>query len=449
MLTRDISLADAILDLVDNCLDGALRLADGHAVRYEKHYVHISVGEEGFAIDDNCGGIPRATARDYAFKMGREQDDDRDSDSETIGIYGVGMKRAIFKMGREAVVSTRHGGGGYQVRIGADWLDSPAWGPLTIEDTGADTGSEPGTRIQVSALNPGVGRHFASETFLSDLRKAIAEHFTVFLQQGLVIALNDVAVDAVKLEVLVSDDENGPAPYVYQKVIGDVRVSIAVGLNTRNGVPDEEDGGPDVERDRSKPTAGWTVFCNDRAVIVGDRGRLTGWGDGLPLFHYQFSVITGIIEFRSTNADKLPVTTTKRALDTTSDVWLEAYTVMKRALRVWVTYTNRWKTHPRTDLMTQWESARPLSLQEAVEVVSVRASARQADGSVEFNPKKREAISWPATSDPSSRRVTFVRPAGEVRAVSYGLFGTDDEKPGVVGAKCFEMVLNSVREPKD
>ena len=29
MLTRDISLADAILDLLDNCLDGALRLADG------------------------------------------------------------------------------------------------------------------------------------------------------------------------------------------------------------------------------------------------------------------------------------------------------------------------------------------------------------------------------------------------------------------------------------
>lgn len=27
MLTRDINLADAILDLLDNCLDGALRLA--------------------------------------------------------------------------------------------------------------------------------------------------------------------------------------------------------------------------------------------------------------------------------------------------------------------------------------------------------------------------------------------------------------------------------------
>ena len=34
MLTRDISLVDAILDLVDNCLDGALRIANGGDVDY-------------------------------------------------------------------------------------------------------------------------------------------------------------------------------------------------------------------------------------------------------------------------------------------------------------------------------------------------------------------------------------------------------------------------------
>ena len=32
MLTRDINLADAILDLLDNCLDGALQLANGKDV---------------------------------------------------------------------------------------------------------------------------------------------------------------------------------------------------------------------------------------------------------------------------------------------------------------------------------------------------------------------------------------------------------------------------------
>ncbi len=99
MLTRDISLADAILDLVDNCLDGALRLAKGDAVNYARHFVKIELAADHFSIEDNCGGIPRDVAKNYAFKMGREPDDDRDSDTETIGMYGVGMKRALFKMG--------------------------------------------------------------------------------------------------------------------------------------------------------------------------------------------------------------------------------------------------------------------------------------------------------------------------------------------------------------
>ena len=59
MLTRDISLADAILDLVDNCLDGALRLANGGDVDYAQHWVKIKLSEELFSIEDNCGGIPR------------------------------------------------------------------------------------------------------------------------------------------------------------------------------------------------------------------------------------------------------------------------------------------------------------------------------------------------------------------------------------------------------
>jgi hypothetical protein len=50
MLTRDISLADAILDLLDNCLDGAMRLANGGAVDYAKHFVKIEIAEDHFLI---------------------------------------------------------------------------------------------------------------------------------------------------------------------------------------------------------------------------------------------------------------------------------------------------------------------------------------------------------------------------------------------------------------
>ena len=63
MLTRDINLSDAILDLVDNCLDGALRLANGKAVDYAKHFVKIVFAKDQFSIEDNRGGIPRGVAK--------------------------------------------------------------------------------------------------------------------------------------------------------------------------------------------------------------------------------------------------------------------------------------------------------------------------------------------------------------------------------------------------
>ena len=220
MLTRDISLADAILDLVDNCLDGALRLADNGEVDYAQHFVKITLNAECFLIEDNCGGIPRNIAKNYAFKMGREPDDQRDSDNETIGMYGVGMKRAIFKMGREAKVRTLSGDDAFEVPISTHWLDDKSWEPLPMVN--ADTATrltQPGTHIRVSSLYPGVSRHFTNDAFQNELRTAISEHFTVFLQRGLRISVNGATADAVHVEVLVSEQADGPAPYVFQKIV--------------------------------------------------------------------------------------------------------------------------------------------------------------------------------------------------------------------------------------
>jgi hypothetical protein len=441
MLTRDITLADAILDLVDNCLDGALRLADGKAVDYANHFVKIALTKDQFSIEDNCGGIPRDIAKSYAFKMGRDPNDDRDAQSETIGMYGVGMKRAIFKMGREALVRTRHGEDTFEVPITSEWLDARSWDPLPILEPTTDSErlAEPGTVIRVRQLSDGVARHFANESFVSDVRTAISEHFTMFLQRGFRVDLNGEPVKPVYIEVLVSKREDGPAPFVFQKTIDGVLVSIAVGLNTSRAIDDEDDLG--FEERRSATTAGWTVLCNDRAVIVGDKSRLTGWGDGIPMYHDQFNVITGIIEFRSKLAERLPVTTTKRALDTSSNVWLEALVNMKEGMRVWTSYTNQWKNHPRADQSRHFEDARAMPLSEAIEAVATRKLARKTDGQIEFNPQKAKVLPEPKDKTPSSRRIVFSRPVEEVRLVSKLLFDDVDEKPGIVGDRCFELQL--------
>ena len=61
MLTRDIEINDAILDLLDNCLDGVVRsrsdtnkLSDVNF--YKGFSSKITITSDTFAIEDNCGG---------------------------------------------------------------------------------------------------------------------------------------------------------------------------------------------------------------------------------------------------------------------------------------------------------------------------------------------------------------------------------------------------------
>src|SRR5258708_11187183 len=118
MLTRDIELSDAILDLLDNCVDGVLRSRHGSSRRdrpYRGYFASISANRDFFEIRDNCGGIPEERIP-YAFRIGRESGDPGE-DIEAIGIYGIGMKRAIFKMGREAAITTKNDSDAFSVRI--------------------------------------------------------------------------------------------------------------------------------------------------------------------------------------------------------------------------------------------------------------------------------------------------------------------------------------------
>ena len=99
MLVRDIALEQAVLDLVDNCIDGAKRLDGGD---FQGRKIKIDINSERFRIVDNCGGFDKSLAKDYAFRFGRPPETPTTPNS--IGQFGVGMKRALFKFGRHFIV---------------------------------------------------------------------------------------------------------------------------------------------------------------------------------------------------------------------------------------------------------------------------------------------------------------------------------------------------------
>src|SRR5208282_6219848 len=118
------------------------------------------------------------------------------------------------------------------------------------------------------------------------------------------------------------------------------------------------------EKKYSSVDAGWTVLCNDRAVLYCDRSELTGWGEaGIPRYHTQFIAISGIVEFKSTDASKLPTTTTKRGIDSSSPLYLQVKNKMREGMRLFTDYTNKWKGQAE-ESRKQIVAGEPLSFEQ-------------------------------------------------------------------------------------
>ena len=104
MLVRDIGVDGAILDLIDNAVDAADAQA-GTDGSLDGFYVDVKLEPDRFEIHDNCGGIEIETAQRYAFRFGRAPGFNPDS---RIGEFGIGMKRAVFRLGRKFLVDLVH-----------------------------------------------------------------------------------------------------------------------------------------------------------------------------------------------------------------------------------------------------------------------------------------------------------------------------------------------------
>jgi hypothetical protein len=443
MLTRDIDLEDAILDLLDNCVDGAVRMVGKknllNQTPYAQYRGDITITATEFSIKDNCGGIPEQR-KAYAFRMGAHPGS-RDLTLPTVGTYGIGMKRAMFKMGRECLVQTKTDEEEYSVLFSRAWFDRPdEWQvPVSYSPTGLE---DAGTCITVKALRDGVRNQFSQPGFLDHVRERIATHYALILAKGFEVTINGEAVTGKPLRLRFSDDPKGVKPFVFRGNFDDVEVFLAVGFTMP--IPSEAEANSD-EGEMSEGTyraaeAGWTVVCNDRTVVYSDKTTLTGWGEApVPRYHNQFIAISGIVEFRSDDASKLPTTTTKRGIDASSDLYLRVKQKMREGMKLFTDFTYKWKG---PDLVALGKE----KIREA-EAFGFAQLKRKAGG-LRFSTVGRmpgeqykPRLPMPSISHTDTVRISFSRPRGEVEALADRLFGNPDTRPSIVGERCFTLIL--------
>lgn len=332
ILVRDIKLVDAVSDLIDNCVDGARRLrADGD---YTGLHISVEITPDHFMIADNCGGISAQIAREYAFKFGRPLT--AKNTPHSIGQFGVGMKRAFFKIGSVIKVESVAPDSQFTLDIDVDKWKSPD----NVDENGKEkwdfsfTELEEGlnnpidkcqTILLVSNLHEGIANEFKLENFRTRLIDTIEAAHQKAIESGLAINVNEIELKYRQSSVLYSERIR-PLSKNFEINLRDkpVKVKIFAGIS-----------------DAKLSEAGWYVFCNDRLILRADKSQITGWdqevnGVRTPKPHYQFSRFRGYVFFDADDASILPWNTTKNGVDIESELFqsirLEMFSAMRPVL---------------------------------------------------------------------------------------------------------------------
>ncbi|WP_158005641.1 ATP-binding protein [Tardiphaga robiniae] len=426
MLTRDIDLIDCILDLLDNSVDGIGEAARRANVQLDPDHplqgstVEISFDRDSFQIADASGGIPIGIAEDYAFRFGRPDDAPELKDG-TIGLYGIGMKRAIFKMGNVVAMQSSTGTESFSLNLNVDeWRKDPQvkeidqdhelveWSFPLREVVRAGTAVPAGTSIKITELYEGIWRQFDNPTFAERLRRIVSRDYAFILSRGLIVNVNGVRIDPVMPVMRVSDDF---APFKHVETDDGVTIEITVGLAD----PPPEDTSA-TARNPDSGVYGWYVVCNDRVVVSADKSSDTGWGvKPVPAWHPQYIGFMGVVRFSSAEPRKLPWKTTKRDVESSNTFYQRALPIMMRATKKLTDYTNNRRA----------DSKRLKKIEKAAKQVPVsRVTAN-------------EQMRLPITSTNDLVRIEYTREAADVTAAAQAL-GLVGSSPAEVGIQTFE-----------
>ena len=309
-LIRDVSIMDAILDLADNSVDGYIR----HGFK-NKEEIKITLNHSEFTIYDTCGGINLAKARDEVFRFGITS-----SDSGTVGVYGIGMKRSIFKLGKLCVIESDDLTNYFKVIIDVnEWQNDNNWN-LKFKEIKPSSGKH-FTKVRITQLKDEVSKEFASSSFQNSLIDRIQKTYYLFMKEKINITFNKRLIPL--FELVIGFSKNVKPAHVNVK-LNSVDVKMTAGVH------------PDYKN------PGWYVFFNERLIILGDSSSLTGWGNkGVPSYHNKFNRFKGFAFVFSKDPSHLPWNTAKNNFDISSPIYLSIVIEMQKITRQYTSYMTK------------------------------------------------------------------------------------------------------------
>lgn len=251
-IISDYDLKAAICELVDNSIDIWMAKKPRGALEVR---ITIETDRQLIRISDNSGGVSEENLQNL-IAPGASRNI---PEAETIGIFGVGSKRAVIALAENVTIKTRFAEGpAFQIDISNDWLASPDWEiphyriPVTAPNT---------TSIDLSAL-----RLCVTDDDVASLQGHLGEVYSWFLAiDDCNIYVNNRATEGHEFDSWAYPDEFPPREISMTHEVEGVPISIEV------------TGGLIRDRDPKKENYGVYFYCNNRLIVKELRAREVGY----------------------------------------------------------------------------------------------------------------------------------------------------------------------------
>lgn len=317
-IIADYDLNRSICELVDNGLDVWVRRGRSSSISIN---LTLDETQQRICVEDNAGGLPKG---ELSYIVGPGQTGSAPTD-ETIGIFGVGTKRAVVALAQDIRIATRHGKAkAHQVDFDDKWLENESWElPLyEIDSVAAGT-----TIVDLQRLRLSV-----TEEATEHLRDHLCATYARFLTNPFV----SIALNGVPLKPVFFDNWAYPPGYEPRRYTGtvrsddgrDVRVEAVAGLS-----------------DESSPAGGEYgvyFYCNERLVARAlktfDVGFMKGYA-GLP--HPKISLAKVIVSLNG-DARSMPWNSSKSDISTKHEVFQALHAWLMEVVKDYAALSRIW-----------------------------------------------------------------------------------------------------------
>ncbi|KTS77478.1 hypothetical protein NS274_10330 [Pseudomonas oryzihabitans] len=297
-IIADYDLNKSICELIDNAFDMWTRNGRNGAVNIS---VTLDHHDNRIVVEDDAGGIEKDN---LTFIVGPGQSGS-DVTDDTIGIFGVGTKRAVVALAKDVRITTRvQGGKTHQIMFDDKWIEHEDWElPLfEVEDL-----IEGRTRVELSRLRVSIGRE--EEELLRD-------HLGATYAKFLTMAEVALTLDDSPIAPRFFNQWSYPPKYEPRRYHG--RLCTPVGrrieLEVLAGLSSE-----------SSPTTGEYgvyFYCNDRLVAPAMKTMEVGFLRGLAGPPHPKISLTKVIVSIKGDAGEMPWNSSKSDISTNHHTFL-------------------------------------------------------------------------------------------------------------------------------